>query len=341
MQLVSKINPTSWAFYKVLVLLALVLALVFMASLWWGRYTLSLTELWTALWPWASGSSTNELVVWQLRLPRALAAVFIGSGLAVAGAAYQTLFRNPLVSPDILGVSAGAGLGAVLAIFLSLPLLGVQTLAFIGGMLTVAVVYMVSLYSRRYDPLLILVLAGIAISTFLGAGISLIRLWSDPYTQQLSISFWLLGGLHTIQLAALSWAAPLLLVGVLPLWLLRWRINTLSLSELEAQSLGVHTVYLRIAAIFCATLITATAVSLAGIIGWVGLVIPHISRLLVGPEFSRLLPTSALIGAIFLLIADSVARSIGTIEFPLGIITALVGAPFFIYLLLRGNSNEA
>lgn len=317
-----------------------VLLSVFLFGLTTGKYPLSLAEVVDSLVSGGSQARPADRVVWQLRLPRLVAAIFVGSALAGAGATYQAMFRNPLVSPDILGVSAGAGLGAVLGIYLAWPLAGIQMLAFLGGLSAVAAVYLVSLSSRRYDPVLVLVLAGVAVSTLLGAGISLIKIIADPYTQLPSITFWLLGGLNAVNQNELLHALPFLMTGLIPIFLLRWRVNLLSLDELEAQSLGVRTQRLRLALIVCATLMTAAAVSFTGIIGWVGLVIPHMARLVVGPEFSRLLPTSLLLGAIFLLLTDTFARTAASMELPLGVVTALIGAPFFLYLLLRGTSSR-
>lgn len=323
----------SWGWYGGLGLLLGAAALL---GLTLGQYPLSINEVVQSLWSTGAEQTAADVVVWNLRLPRLFAAIMVGAALAAAGATYQAMFRNPLVSPDILGVSAGAGLGAVLGLYLSLPLAGIQLLAFAGGLMAVGLVYMISLSSRRYDPVLILVLAGVAISTLLGAGISLLKILSDPYTQLPSITFWLLGGLNLVSHQELLHALPFMILGLIPLVLLRWRINLLSLSELEAQALGINPARLRLVLIVCATLMTAAAVSFTGIIGWVGLVIPHMARLVVGPEFSRLLPTSLLMGAIFLVLTDNLARNVAYMELPLGVVTALIGAPFFLYLLLRG-----
>lgn len=278
-----------------------------------------------------------QAALWNIRLPRVLAAVLIGAALSSAGAAYQAMFRNPLVSPDILGVSAGAGLGAALAIFFGLPMLLVQGFAFVGGLGAVAMVCLVAALVRRHEPVLVLVLAGVAISALLGAGISLLKLLADPYTQLPTITFWLLGGLNTIISADLITATPLLLAGLLPLALLRWRINLLSLGDEEAAALGIAVAPMRWTLIAAATLCTAAAVSLAGIIGWVGLVVPHIARLLVGADFRKLLPASLLLGGSFLLAADTLARTLAPIELPLGILTAFVGVPCFLLVLARAG----
>lgn len=279
---------------------------------------------------------TVQTVLWHIRLPRILAGLAIGALLGAAGAAYQSMFRNPLVSPDILGVSAGAGLGAAAAIFLGLSLVAVQALAFAGGLVAVTAVYLIAGAVRRHDPVLVLVLAGVAIGALLGAGIALLKILADPYTQLPGITFWLLGGLNTVTSNDLLATLPAMLIGVLPLILLRWRINLLNLGDDEASALGVDVRMLRRVLIAAATLGTAAAVSLAGIIGWVGLVVPHMARLLVGPEFSRLLPASLILGGGFLVATDTLARSVASMELPLGILTALVGAPFFLFLLASG-----
>lgn len=324
----------------VMIVLAVSLLAALLLALLIGKFPLSVAELWQVLWARLIGEpllGSADTVIWQLRLPRILAAILVGASLAVAGAAYQGMFRNPLVSPDILGVSAGAGLGAICAIFFNLPMYMVQLFAFAGGLFAVAAVYALASLVRRHDPVLVLVLAGIALGALLGAGISLLKILADPYTQLPTITFWLLGGLHSVSLSDLTYSVPLMLLGLTPLVLLRWRMNLLSLSDDEASALGVNLIRTRLLLIFSATLMTASAVSFTGIIGWVGLVIPHIARLLVGPHFSRLLPVSLLLGATFLLLTDTLARNIAGIELPLGILTALVGAPFFMYLLARSG----
>ena len=285
-------------------------------------------------------SPAQETVIWNIRLPRVAAGLLVGAGLAAAGAAYQGMFRNPLVSPDILGVSAGAGLGAVLGMYLGLPLSVVQALAFVGGLLAVGTVVGVAGLVRRHDPVLVLVLAGIAVGALLGAGISLIKILADPTTQLPSITFWLLGGLNAVTTADLAVTAPVMLVGLVPMALLRWRMNLLSLADEEARALGISVVRLRLLLVAAATLTTAAAVSLTGIIGWIGLVVPHVARLLVGPNFARLLPASLLLGGGFLVATDTLARTAASIELPLGILTALVGAPFFLFLLARPGRGE-
>lgn len=278
-----------------------------------------------------------ETVVLQVRGPRILAALLVGAALAAAGTAYQGMFRNPLVSPDILGVSAGAALGAVLGIFFSQNALVIQLGAFAGGLAAVGVVYAVGANVRRHDPILSLILAGIVLGTLLGAFIALIKYLADPYNQLPAITYWLLGSLAAIAPSDLALAAPFALAGLVPLYLLRWRMNLLSLSDDEARALGVPVARLRIAVVCAATLMTAAAVAISGIIGWVGLLIPHAARMLIGPEFSRLLPLSMLLGAAFLLAVDTLARTAAPIEIPPGVLTALIGTPFFLWLFVSAR----
>jgi iron complex transport system permease protein len=303
-----------------------------------GKYAVSPADLFSLLIAKMTGGTANvdtavETVVWQIRLPRVLAGVLVGAALAASGAAYQGMFRNPLVSPDILGVSAGAGLGAALGIFFSLPVAAIQALAFIGGLLAVGAVYLIGTAIRRHDPILVLVLTGIAVGALLGAAISLIKVLADPYDQLPAITYWLLGSLTGVTQGDIIGALPAVLIGLLPLYLLRWRMNLLSLSEDEARALGVSTGRLRLLFIAAATLITSATVAIAGIVGWVGLLIPHVARILVGPEFARLLPAALMLGAGFLVAVDALARTAAAIEMPLGILTAVIGAPFFLWLL--------
>ncbi len=280
-----------------------------------------------------------ETVLWNIRLPRIFTAIIVGAALSVAGATYQGMFKNPLVSPDILGVTAGAGLGAVTAIYFGGSLFTIQVVAFLGGLLAVFLVYLISRTAPHHSPTLALVLAGIAIASLLSAGISLLKILSDPYSQLTTITFWLMGGLNMATLNDLALVAPLICASLIPLILLRWRMNLLSLDDEEAETLGINTKRTRLIFILSATLMTSAAVSITGIIGWVGLIIPHIARLWIGADFRRLLPTSLFIGATFLLLTDTIARSIFSIEVPLGIITSLVGAPFFLSLLIQGGKR--
>lgn len=317
--------------------LLLAALLVLSAALLTGPWNLTLERLLDLLFDPHSAALPPQagIVFWQIRLPRIGAALAIGASLSAAGAAYQGMFRNPLVSPDILGVAGGAGLGACLALICGMSTLYIQLFAFCGGLLVVAGVGIVSRAIVRHDPALTLVLVGICLGTLCGAGISLIKILADPYTQLPSITFWLMGGLSDITPGDLAVAAPLMLVGCLPLWLLRWRINLLTLSDDEARSLGINVARLRLIVVACATLATASAVAIAGIIGWVGLIVPHIGRLLTGSNHQRLLPVAMGLGAVLLLLTDTLARGLSASEIPLGILTSFIGAPFFLALLLR------
>ncbi len=302
----------------------------------WDGAIRALAKLWSGAVP----SSADERVLLSIRGPRVLAGLIVGASLAAAGVVYQGLFRNPLVSPDVLGVSAGAGLGAVLGIFLSLPVFMIQAMAFAGGLATVGFVYLIAAAVQGRDPTLVLVLGGVVVGSLAGAAISLMKILADPYDQLPAITFWLLGSLASVRGGDISNALPAVLIGLVPLVLLRWRINVLSLGDEEAKALGLEAGRMRTVVIAAATLITASVVAIAGVIGWVGLVIPHIARMLVGPNFERLLPASMLLGAGYLVLVDTLARSLGRIEVPIGILTAVVGAPFFLWLLWRGRHGE-
>jgi iron complex transport system permease protein len=303
-----------------------------------GRFSITPAQLAAVLWSKLSGvphglPAAVDTVVVNVRGPRIAAAILVGGALAAAGAAYQGLFRNPLVSPDILGVSTGSALGAVLGIYFSLGVAAIQTLAFVVGLAAVAVVYVVGAALRRHDPVLILVLTGIVIGTLLGSCVSLLKYLADPYNQLPAITFWLLGSLASVAPADVRATVPSVLLGLVPLLLLRWRMNVMTLGEDEARALGVDTRRLRLAVIGAATLMTAAVVSISGVVGWIGLLVPHLARLLVGPDFRRLLPASILLGAGYLLCVDTLARTLARIEVPLGVLTAFIGAPFFIWIL--------
>jgi iron complex transport system permease protein len=276
---------------------------------------------------------TVSNVIWQIRGPRVLVAALIGAALAVAGTAFQGLFRNPLVSPDLLGASSGAALGAVLGIYFSLGVFAIQAFAFVGGLAAVAAVYLIGSAIRTRDPVLVLVLTGVVIGALLGSVIGLLKYIADPYNQLPAMTFWLLGSLAATNVSDLARLVGPVALGTLILVAMRWRMNVMSLPDEEARALGVPTGILRIAIVAAATLVTSASVATAGIIGWVGLVVPHIARTLVGPDFARLIPTAALLGGGFLLVIDTLARSATAVEIPLGILTALVGTPFFIWLL--------
>lgn len=303
-----------------------------------GRYPVGLGDLFHVLIAKLAGTPADvpanvESVILQVRGPRVLAAVMTGGALAIAGTAFQGLFRNPLVSPDILGASSGAALGAVIGIFFSLSVVFIQLFAFAGGLVAVAAVYVIGSAVRSRDPILVLVLTGVVVGALLGAGVGLVKYLADPYNQLPAMTFWLLGSLAATTVADLVPLFGPVAIGAAVLIALRWRMNVMSLPEEEARSLGVATVRLRIVIVAAATLVTSASVATAGIVGWVGLIVPHMARSLVGPDFARLLPASAILGGGFLLMIDTLARTVAPVEVPLGILTAVIGTPFFIWLL--------
>ncbi len=328
--------------FSATMVVAIVLVVVFFLSFIMGRYPIPpldglkvfISQVFPIERTWPD---TYETIMLELRLPRILAAVLIGASLSVAGASFQGLFRNPLVSPDILGVASGAGFGAALAIiFWGGNPLAIQISAFLFSLVAVTVSYGVSKMVRS-NPVLTLILAGMAIGALFNAFISFLKYIADPFDELPTIVFWLMGSLSRVSMSDIYVVTPIMLIGISILMLIRWRLNVLSLGEEEALSLGIDMRKMQILIIICASLITAAAVSISGIIGWVGLVIPHIGRMLVGPSHDKLLTISVLIGASFLLVIDTITRTAFTVQLPIGILTAIIGVPFFIYLLSRGR----
>lgn len=324
--------PSKARVAAVVTLLVVVLIAAFVGSLALGRF-----ELFEAL---ASGDAvamqTAVNVMFTMRLPRVAAAACVGAMLAVAGCAYQGLFRNPMVSPDLLGASAGAGFGAALGILLSLGGAGVQVTAFLFGCLAVGISYALSQrISRGMNAILVLVLCGMVVQNLFTAFTSAVKFMADPNSQLPEITFWLMGGLANVDKDNVWWLIVPLIAGSIVLFALRWRLNVMALGDEEALSLGVDVKRTRLAVVLAATLVTSSAVSVAGMVGWVGLIIPHLARFLVGPDHRGLIPASFLLGASFLLVVDDVCRSIYTTEIPISILTAIIGAPLFVYLIFR------
>ncbi len=326
-----------------LFVLSFSLIVLFLISLVLGRYPLSLSEIGRLIlsritdieqtWP-----DSAEAIFFNVRLPRVGLAVLVGAALSTSGAAYQGMFRNPLVSSDIVGASSGAAFGAALGILLGAGGSMISMSAFLFSGISVVLVYMISRIMRQ-NQVLGLVLAGIMIGSIFNAGTSFLKLMADPNDQLPQITFWLMGSLNGKTLSELFYAAILILLGLVPLLGLRWKMNLLTMDEKEAQAMGVAVGPLRLVVIVCATLLTATSIAVSGMIGWISLVIPHFSRLLVGSDFRRLLPTSMLMGSCFLLIVDNISRLTFTAEIPLGILTSLVGAPFYLYLLMSRRTR--
>lgn len=282
-----------------------------------------------------------SLVLFEARIARIAAAVLIGAALSAAGASYQGIFRNPMVSPDILGAATGASFGAALAILFGASALMIQVSAFCFGLAAVAAAYFASSVLTRQSggATLTLVLTGMVVSALFSAFISIVKFVGDPYDTLPTITFWLMGGLTYVTKGDLFIMLIPFAAGMIPLLLLRWRLNILSFDDEEASSLGVDTKKTRAVIILCATLMSSSAVAVGGMIGWVGLIVPHIARMLTGPDYSRMLPCSMLTGGLFLLIVDDIARCLFAQEIPLGVLTAIIGAPFFLYLMFRGKKS--
>ena len=323
-----------------LVLLGMLSALVLSAllSFWIGYYQLSpgdVVRAFLARFGVESSMDKNAVTIfWNIRLPRILSAVFIGASLSVAGASYQSMFRNPLVSPDILGVSSGASLGAAIAILCGRPNYVVQLAAFIGGVSAVALSYAISRKSV-HSQTLSLVLTGSMVMALCNAGVTMIKYVADPNDVLQQITFWLMGSLTKTDMESFLWSGVPMAVGLAVMLVLRWRLNVLTLDEEEERSLGVNVRRYRLIFIAASTLLSASAVCLGGLIGWVGLMVPHMARALVGADSGRLIPACATLGGAYLLLMDDLARSILSLELPIGVVTSIMGAPFFIYLILR------
>ena len=308
-----------------------------------GRMNVPVGEVLTALRTALTGESTSNVqnysIVINLRLPRILTAIIVGAGLSCAGNAYQSLFSNPLATPDILGVTSGTCVGAILAIILSCSILETQLIALVFGLISVCFTLKVAGKSDGRS-MVYLVLAGTIASALFNALGSLLKYTADPQNKLPEITYWLMGSLSSIKAEDVRFLVLPVAVGLLPLFLLRWRMNLLTVGEEEAQSMGVRTGALRLVVILCATLLTAASVAVSGMIGWVGLVIPHFCRMLFGYDYRRLIPAAALFGAAFLLAVDDIARLVTTGELPLGILTAFVGAPLFLYLIITGGRRH-
>lgn len=335
----------AWKRTALFIMLLLLLGAMFL-SFFIGRFSLSPSDVFALfsekLFGVNSGLSSSESkVFWGIRFPRVIAACAIGCGLSASGCVYQGAFRNPMVSPDILGATAGAGFGAAIGLMLDFENAGVQMTAFVFGLAAVGATYLLAVaFGDKANMTLSLVLTGMVIAALFQAGISLIKYVADPYSKLPAITFWLMGSLSSVIPSYLPILLIPLAIGIIPLYLLRWRINLLSLSDEEASSMGVDTSRLRLIIVLCATLMTSCVVAVGGMIGWVGLIIPHIARMIVGTDYKYLLTASMLLGAIYLLLVDNVARAATSLEIPIGILTAVIGAPFFLVLLNRSRRGR-
>ena len=325
-------------------ILVVIFIVVFFGSFMLGRYPVSPPELMKIIlsgiidipqsWPDAA-----ENVIFQIRLPRVLAAAIIGAALSIAGVSYQGMFQNPMVSPDILGASSGAGFGAALAILLGASYMGISVAAFLFGLAAVMLAYGISRVSR-INATLAMILAGMMIGSLFTSCTSFVKLVADTEQTLPAITYWLMGSLVSIKPQDVAFAIVPIITGSVPLFLLKWRMNLLTVGEEEAQAMGINTRALRLVVIVCATLLTASSVAISGMIGWVGLVIPHFCRMIFGYDYRKIIPASALFGATFLMVVDNIARLATTAEIPLGILTSFVGAPIFVYLILKGGTSR-
>ena len=300
-----------------------------------GRVSISPAEVFGVFTGNSSVSLMTRMTIWNLRFPRIILAALAGAGLATAGCAFQSLFANPLATPDTLGVASGASFGAALGLLMGLPLMGVQVCALLMGGLAVAMTWLAG--SGKNKGLSTIVLAGIMMGSLFNALVSLIKFMAEEESQLPAITYWLMGGLNNAAFKTLVLGAPPIVLGILVLYLLRWRMNLLPLSEDEAKSSGVNIARLRGITVFCATVITASCVSMCGQVGWVGLLVPHMCRMKFGSNHLSLLPASISFGAVFMILVDTVARSASAQEIPISILTAIIGAPFFIILMRKSG----
>ncbi len=283
-------------------------------------------------------TSQQEHIFFTVRLPRILVACLVGTALSTAGCVYQGVFENPMAAPDFLGASSGAALGAAFAIIMGMGDWMITVMAFIFSLATIWLVYIIGNRTRG-NKTVGLVLAGLMVSALAQAGTSFIKLVADQTNELPEITYWLMGSLTGITMNDVLFSGIVILIGIIPLVMLRWKINVLTVGEQEAITMGVHVSRVRLISLVCATLVTAAAVSVSGMIGWVGLVVPHFCRKIVGNNYKYLLPASIFTGAFFLLMVDNISRNLFAVEIPIGILTAIIGAPFFIYLITKGGES--
>lgn len=321
-------------------IMIIVPVVLFIATLFLGRFTVTVREV-IGIFSKYLGfqvepfwSETAETVIMRVRLPRAVMATLIGAGLSMSGAAFQGMFQNPLVSPFILGVSAGASFGAALGLVFELSAIGIQLCAFVMGLLAVTITYFLA-HLYKSTPILMLVLSGTVVSAFFQAMLSLVKFVADDEEKLPAITFWLMGSLGSISPEDIYIAAVPLIVSMIAIIFMRWKLNVLSMGDQEARALGINNERVKLIIIIATTVITAGSVAFCGIIGWVGQVIPHFCRMLVGPDHKVLIPATVFVGAAYLILIDNLCRLFTATEIPLGILTAVVGAPVFAYLLRK------
>ncbi len=307
-----------------------------------GRYQLTFFETAEALWKAMTGGEVDAIVfsvLFKVRLPRVLLALLVGAGLSVAGASFQSLFGNPLATPDTLGVATGASFGAVLGLLLSDNMIAVQLMALAFGLISLLLTYFVSKMNGK-SSIIMIVLSGMVVSSIFQALVSLVKYVADPEEDLPAITYWLMGSMSRATVKSLLIGAPFIIIGIILIFALRWRLNILSLQEEEAKSLGVNVKWLRILVMVASTMVTASCVSMCGQVGWVGLLIPHAARMIYGSDNRRIIPACIGVGATFMVIIDTVARAATAAEIPVSILTALIGAPFFVLLLRKTGGTK-
>lgn len=331
---------------KYIILIFFLLGLLFLATvvaLCMGQYKISASNtlliLFSNIFKCRSAwTDTMYRVVMYNRLPRVISAIAVGASLSLAGAAYQGVFRNPLVSPDLLGVSNGACVGAAISIILGLGHVGNITLAFIGGLVAVSMTTIFpALINRRST--IALVLSGVIVGGFFSSILGLLKYIADPDTKLAEITYWQLGSFSKIKIESLYIILPIMLIAGIIIYFFRWRINVISLGDKESKTLGINLQRERGIIILCSTLLTASAICISGTIGWIGLVMPHLARIIVGQDNKRVIPISALLSSIFLIAIDTMARNLTGAEIPLGIITGFIGTPFFAFIVVKQKNN--
>lgn len=328
---------------KIILFLFVVSLIVISISACLGKYPIDAKDFFLSIWAkifpiehaWPSQVDT---ILFKVRFPRIIMAVLIGAGLSAAGATYQSLFQNPMISQDVLGASQGAAFGAAIGIFFQRSYNEIVLFAFLMGLFAVGLVIILS-HLLKTPNILSLVLIGMMISSLFSSAISYLKLVGDPLNTLPSITYWLMGSLSSIKPKDVLFCVPFIIIGLLPLYFLRYQLNVLSLGDEEAKSIGQNVILMRLIFIFASTLITAAAVSVSGLIGWVGLIIPHFARMLVGSDHRYMIPCSMVVGGTFLVIVDDFARLLTTTEIPIGILTAFIGAPIFLVLIYRANRS--
>ena len=340
MQKEGKKTAENTIFYIILGILPFLAALICLGI---GRYSMSVSETVTTLFSRftnAKVDNTAYTVIFNVRLPRIILAAVVGAGLSCAGAAFQGLFSNPLATPDTLGVASGASVGAVLAMLIGGNMIGIQGMALIFGLISCLITFLIGRSSRR-GSIVMIVLAGLVVSSVFEALVSLMKYVADPQDELPVITYWLMGSMSRANYKNLVMGIPFIVIGIIIIFALRWRLNILSFNEDEARSLGVNVKILRVAFILASSMITASCVSMCGQVGWVGLLVPHISRMMRGNNNCKVIPVSISLGAFFMIVMDTFARSATASEIPISILTAIIGAPVFIVLLKKTGGSWA